>query len=147
MPRLEIYDSDLNELVNNQLGYVWWLIDYTDCSYPPLEFKKTVGSIVIRWKVLDFCLIPEEFSSSILNLRKTRQANPIIKFMVTSTFGPLDNDIEIPVTMGEYVPELDTGIAFWEEFVLSLSNQADVLRKIASDKCLIRYVDGRCLSK
>ena len=67
--------------------------------------------------------------------------------MVTSTFGPLDNDIEIPVTMGEYVPELDTGIAFWEEFVLSLSNQADVLRKIASDKCLIRYVDGRCLSK
>ena len=147
MPRLEIYDSDLNELVNNQLGYVWWLIDYTDCSYPPLEFKKTVGSIVIRWKVLDFCLIPEEFSSSIVNLRKTRQANPIIKFMVTSTFGPLDNDIEIPVTMGEYVPELDTGIAFWEEFVLSLSNQADVLRKIASDKCLIRYVDGRCLSK
>ena len=146
-PRLEIYDSDLNELVRNQMGYVWWLIDYTDCSFPPVEFKKTVGSIVIRWKVLDFCLIPEEFSSSVANLRKTRQANPIIKFLVTSTFGPLNNDIEIPITMGEYVPELDTGIAFWEEFVLSLSNQADVLRKIASDKCLIRYVDGRCLSK
>ncbi len=146
-PRLEIYDADLNELIRKQDYYLWWIVDYPDCSYPPFQYEKLIGRTVIKWKVLDDCSVTTEYSFSLANVKKSRQANPIIKFMITSNLGPLDNEFEIPISMGEYIPELDTGIAFWENFIETLTKQTDSLNKLAAKKCSNLYTDPRCLSK
>jgi hypothetical protein len=121
------------------------LADYEGCSIPSLEFSRKIGRTEVSWKVLDDCSVPVEYSWGIAQRIKARQANPIFKFLVTSEVGPLGAEIEIPVAMGEYVPELDTGIAFLEEMIDSLANQSEKIGRLASKKCFNAYSDPGCL--
>ena len=145
MPRLEVFDADLHELSFRQGYSLWWLADYEGCSIPSLEFSRKIGRTEVSWKVLDDCSVPVEYSWGDAQRIKARQANPIFKFLVTSEVGPLGAEIEIPVAMGEYVPELDAGIAFLEEMVDSLTNQSEKIGRLASKKCFNAYSDPRCL--
>ena len=147
MPRLEIYDSDLNELIHRKGYFLWWLADYEGCSKPPIEFVKQINRIKISWKVLDDCRIPVEYNFGYQEQAKARQANPIIKFMVVAKVGPTDSEYELAVAMGEYVPELDTSISFWEEMVETLAGQSEGIYQLAKKKCYNIFKDPSCLTK
>ena len=147
MPRIEIIDADLNELFLRKSHFLWWLADYEGCSSPPSEYVKNVGRVEISWKVLDDCSIPTEYSFGLSKRQKARQANPIIKFLISSKVGPQDDDFEIGVAMGEYVPEMDTGVAFWEEMVETIASQSQRITSLAVKKCFNAFSDPRCFIK
>lgn len=147
MPRLEILDADIGEIFHKQEYFLWWLQDYEGCSKPALEYVRNVGRTEIRWKVLDDCSIPVEYSFGFAQRIKSRQANPIIKFMVKSKVGPIDDEIEMAIVVGEYVPELDVGVAFWEEMVESIAGQSEGINQLAKKKCYNNFKDPTCLMK
>jgi serine/threonine protein kinase len=147
MPRLEVFDADLNELFLRKGFFLWWLADYEGCSSPPFEFIKKVGRVEISWKVLDDCSIPTEYYFGLSKRQKARQANPIIKFLISSKVGPQDGDFEIGVAMGEFVPEMDTGVAFWEEMVETIASQSERINALAVKKCFNAFSDPKCLIK
>jgi serine/threonine protein kinase len=147
MPRLEIYDADINELANRRASYSWWFNDYDKCSKPSVHYRKTVGRTDIEWKILEKCSIQTEYSFGNSERSKAWQANPIIKFIINTFVGPLNSEVEMTVAMGEYVPELDTGVAFWEEFVDSIVEQADLINTVGIKKCAQLYEDLSCSTK
>lgn len=145
-PRLEVIDDGVAEVVLRSSGFLWYVNDYENCLQPPMKFEKIVGKTKFSWKVLTNCSLPFEESFGNSNRRKSEQSNPIIKFMISTSIKTTPGaNLDFGIVRGEFVPEIDTGIAFWNEFVEVVMAQQKQIQAVGQRKCSSWFDPSYCI--